>query len=208
MARKVKKLPQRNKFTIITNGKESEKNYFEALRGINRSIFNIDVKFENADPTHLVERALREKQTSNQVWIVFDKDEFPNEAVYNAIWTARKNGIGVAFSNAAFEVWLLNHFKEFSIEKKPNELLSILDSTLKENGYTKDYQKNDADLIKRAFIPRLDVAVHNADVSLQKRIADHNLQNPNNNSYPYCDWNSCTTVHKLVKALKLKGNVR
>ena len=112
MARKVKKLPQRNKFTIITNGKESEKNYFEALRGTNRSIFNIDVKFENANPTGLVESALCEKKTSNQVWIVFDKDEISNEAVYNVIGIARENDIGVAFSNAAFEVWLLNHFKK------------------------------------------------------------------------------------------------
>ncbi len=204
MSRKVKKLPQRDKFTIITNGKESERNYFEAVRGAKHSIFDIAVEFDNADPISLVKRAIREKQASNQVWIVFDKDEFPNEAVYEAMRLARNNGIGVAFSNAAFEVWLIDHFKKFSVEKTADELLSILDSALKEHGYTKGYQKNDADLVKKEFMPRIDTAVLNADVSLQKRIAEHNKQKPSDKNYPYCDWNSCTTVHKLVEALKLE----
>lgn len=204
MARKLKKLSQRDKFTIITNGKESEKNYFEAVRGAKRSIFDIAVEFDNADPISLVQRAMRKKQTSNQVWIVFDKDEFPSEAIYEAMKTARRNGIGVAFSNAAFEVWLIDHFKEFSAEKTPDELLTILDSTLKEHGYSKGYRKNDAELIKTELIPRLDEAVHNADVSLQKRIAEYKYENAAEGSYPLCDWNSCTTVHKLVEALKLE----
>lgn len=204
MARRLKKLPQRDKFTIITNGRESEKNYFEAVRRAKRSIFDIAVEFDNADPISLVQRAMRKKQTSNQVWIVFDKDEFLSEAIYEAMKTARRNGIGVAFSNAAFEVWLIDHFKEFSVEKTADELLSILDSALKGHGYTKGYQKNDADLVKKEFVPRIDTAVLNADVSLQKRIAEHNKQKPSDRNYPYCDWNSCTTVHKLVEALKLE----
>ena len=204
MPRNVKKLQQRSKFTIITNGKESERNYFEAVRGAKHSIFDIAVEFDNADPISLVKRAIREKEASNQVWIVFDKDEFPSEAVYEAMRLARKNGIGVAFSNAAFEVWLIDHFREFSSEKTADELLPILDSALKEHGYTKGYQKNDADLIKKEFMPRIDKAVLNANVSLQKRIADHNKQKPGDRNYPYCDWNSCTTVHKLVEALKLE----
>lgn len=204
MPRNVKKLQQRSKFTIITNGKESERNYFEAVRGTKHSIFVIAVEFDNADPISLVKRAIREKPDSNQMWIVFDKDEFPSESVYEAMRLARNNGIGVAFSNAAFEVWLIDHFREFSAEKTADELLSILDSALKEHGHTKGYQKNDADLVKKEFMPRIDKAVLNADVSLQKRIAEHNKQKPGDRNYPYCDWNSCTTVHKLVEALKLE----
>jgi hypothetical protein len=204
MARKLKKLSQRDKFTIITNGKESEKNYFEAVRGAKRSIFDIAVEFDNADPISLVQRAMRKKQTSNQVWIVFDKDEFPSEAIYEAMKTARRNGIGVAFSNAAFEVWLIGHFREFSAEKTPDELLHILDSALKEYGYSKGYRKNDAELIKTELRPRLDKAVHNADVSLQKRIVEYKHGSSTEEGYPLCDWNSCTTVHKLVEALKLE----
>lgn len=204
MARRLKKLHQRDKFTIITNGRESEKNYFEAVRRAKRSIFDIAVEFDNADPISLVQRAMRKKQTSNQVWIVFDKDEFPSEAIYEAMKTARRNGIGVAFSNAAFEVWLIDHFKEFSAEKASDELLHILDSALKEHGYSKGYRKNDAELVKTELMPRLDKAVHNADVSLQKRIVEYKHGSSTEEGYPLCDWNSCTTVHKLVEALKLE----
>ena len=204
MARKTKKLQQRNKFIILTNGRESEKNYFEALRGFRRSIYDVRVEFENAAPPRLVNRAIREKETSNQVWVVFDKDEFPADAIYEAMKSARQNNVGVAFSNAAFEVWLINHFKEFSSEKSAGDLLPILDLLLKNNGYSKGYAKNDADVFHGMLLPLIDTAMHNADISLQKRIAAYNQTHPGERSYPYCEWNSCTTVHKLVEALKLE----
>lgn len=203
MARKTKKLQQRNRFIIITNGKETEKNYFTALRGFRHSIYDIKVEFENADPAGLIRRAIREKDSSNRVWIVFDKDEFTDDVVYDVIRTANENDIGYAFSNAAFEVWLIDHFREFSLEKTSEELVVILDSILKNQGYSKGYEKNDTEAFQTLLLPSLDNAVHNADVSLQKRILKYNTARPNDKNYPYCDWNSCTTVHKLIDALKL-----
>ena len=204
MARKTKNLNQRDKFIIITNGKETEKNYFTALRGYRRSIYQINVEFENSDPIGLVNRAVREKLPSNLVWIVFDKDEFSPDVVYTAMRTAKQNDIGVAFSNMAFEVWLINHFEEFSKEKNADELVAILDERLRRTGYGKGYEKNNEELIKTEFLPALDDAVHNSDVSLQKRIAEFNEVRPGEKNYPYCEWNSCTTVHKLIDALKLE----
>ena len=205
MARKTKKLHQRDKFVIFTNGKMTEKNYFQALRGYRHSIFDITVKFVNADPEGLIRRAVKEKDSSNQVWVVFHKDEFPSDKITAAMIFARKSNVGVALSNAAFEVWLINHIKEYSSEKTASELLQILDSILKDEGYLAGYSKNDSDMITEVFLPRLDEAVHNADVSLQKRIAEYNLIHTHSpqHGYPYCDWNSCTTVHKLIEALKL-----
>lgn len=204
MARKTKKLNQRDTFIIITNGKETEKNYFTALRGYRRSIYQISVEFENSDPIGLVNRAVREKLPSNIVWVVFDKDEFSSDVVNEAMRTAKHNDVGVAFSNLAFEVWLIDHFEEYSKEKSADELVAILDERLKRMGYGTGYKKNNEGLIKTAFLPVLDDAVHNADVSLQKRIAEYNEVCPGEKNYPYCDWNSCTTVHKLIDALKLE----
>lgn len=204
MARKTKNIPTRNKFIIITNGKESEKNYFTKLRGFRRSVYDIEVEFDNAAPLSLVQRAVREKNSSNTVWIVFDKDEFPKDAVYRAMQIAKQENIGVAFSNIAFEVWLISHFREFSLEKNADELLDILDMLLKNHGYKKGYEKNDEEVFEKQFLPVLETAVRNSDVSLQKRIAAYNSNRPNDKNYPYCDWNSCTTVHKLIKALKLE----
>ena len=204
MARKTKGLQTRSKFIILTNGKETEKNYFESLRGFRRSIYDVKVKFINGDPIKLVERAVTEKQTSNQVWIVFDKDEFPVEAIDNTLRLARKNGIRVAFSNAAFEVWLINHFKEYNRETTAHKLVQVLDELLKNEGYTAGYHKNDLEVIQTMFLPYIDRALNNADVSLQKRIAEYDQTHPHIALYPYCEWNSCTTVHKLVEAMKLE----
>lgn len=203
MARKVKRIPQRSEFIIFTNGKESETNYFKALRASTRSIYDIKVVFSNGDPVNLVNKAILRKQSANQVWVVFDKDEFPDDAVNNAMRTARRNGIGVAFSNPSFEVWLIDHFVEYTQEKTAGELFAILDAFVKDSGYTNGYSKNDETMIEEVFMPRLMSAVHNADVSLQKRIVSYNQSRPNSTEIPYCKWNSCTTVHRLIAALKL-----
>lgn len=206
MARKTRRLRQRDKFIIITNGKGTEKNYFTALRGYRRSIYDIKVEFENADPIGLINRAIREKESSNRVWIVFDKDEFSDDIIYETMRIAKQNDVGVAFSNIAFEVWLICHFKEFSLEKSADELIKIINSIFKDKGYNREYLKNDLESIRILFLPALDNARQNADISLQKRIAEFNCTKPNTQSYPYCDWNSCTTVHKLIDALKLETN--
>ena len=43
MARKTKKIPVRDEFLIVTNGKRSEKDYFEILRSKIKSIYKIKV---------------------------------------------------------------------------------------------------------------------------------------------------------------------
>ena len=204
MARKVKNLKQRNQFVIVTNGKRSEKNYFNALRVKFRSIYDIDVKFENGDPLTVVKRAIREKKTSNQVWFIFDTDTFPDETIYKCMAIARNEDIGIAFSNAAFEVWLINHFDKLEAEKTPANLLDVLDSYIRDEGYAQGYSKNDCVLVEEVFLPRLETAKLNSEVSLQKRIVEYNRLKPNDTNYPLCEWNSCTTVHKLVEALKLQ----
>ena len=58
--------------------------------------------------------------------------------------------------------------------------------------------------MKTEFIPRLDDAVHNADVVHQKRVLEYRKERQDEN-YPICDWNSYTNVHKLVEAMKLQN---
>ena len=57
MPRKTKQLAVRDEFLILTNGKRTEKNYFEAVRSNYKSIFKISVKFMNDDPVALVSHA-------------------------------------------------------------------------------------------------------------------------------------------------------
>ena len=205
MGRKTKNFPVRDEFLILTNGKRSEKNYFEALRAYRRSIYKIKVEFQNNDPLKLVNYAVEQKSSANRVWCVFDKDYFTDESIYQAMNLAKTNEIGVAFSNAAFEVWLIDHFKQFETEKDADALQVILDKLLKENGYSKGYAKNDADVIERVFLPLLDDAVHNADVVHQKRVLEYKESGRPDDILPLCSWNSYTNVHKLVEALRLEN---
>lgn len=141
MPRKTKKIAVRDEFLILTNGKRTEKNYFEAVRSNYKSIFKISVKFMNDDPVALVDHAIGMKNVQNRVWCVFDKDEFLTDSIEQAIRTAKENGIGIAFSNMAFEVWLIDHFEKCCVEKNAEKLIIDFDRILKANGYAKGYAK-------------------------------------------------------------------
>ena len=203
MPRKTKQLAVRDEFLILTNGKRTEKNYFEAVRSNYKSIFKISVKFMNDDPVALVDHAIGMKNARNRVWCVFDKDEFPTDSVEPAIKTAKENGIGIAFSNIAFEVWLIDHFEKCYTEKTAEKLIADFDRILRAKGYNKGYAKEDKQMITDVLMPCLDEAVHNADVVMQNRVLKYKEYRKDDN-YPFCDWNSFTNVHKLIDALKLE----
>ena len=188
---------------IVTNGKKSEKNYFEVLRSRIKTIYKVKVTFLNGNPRELVEYAIKSKTVSNRVWCVFDKDDFSNDLIYHSLALARKNGIRVAFSNIAFEVWLIEHFCCFDAKKSASELISYLDNLFKKEGYNERYLKNDVNQIKNIFMPRLNKAMENADLAYQKRMADYKQNSETNGNIPVCNWNSYTDVHKLIKALKV-----
>lgn len=203
MARRKNLINQRNEFYIITNGKETEKNYFEALKS-KKSPYDVKVKFENADPLGLVEYAKRFLNDSNQVWIVFDVDYTHKDGrLIPAINKAEKEGIKYAFSNLAFEVWLISHFEKCERELNADGHKQILDRYLssKKKGLT--YEKNDIESIKQYFLPYYKTAINNAKIVYQKRKAAHEAECGQSSKPKIWEWNSCTTVYKLVEALKL-----
>ena len=108
-----------------------------------------------------------------------------------------------AFSNIAFEVWLIDHFEKCYTEKTAEKLIADFDRILRAKGYTKGYAKEDKQMITDVLMPRLDEAVHNADVVMQNRVLKYKEYRKDDN-YPFCDWNSFTNVHKLIDALKLE----
>lgn len=203
MPRSSKNLSVRDEFLIVTNGRQTEKNYFEAIRSRYKSIYKIKVKFLNDEPSALVAFAISEKSLRNRVWCVFDKDEFPSSSIERAMKTAKENGIGIAFSNMAFEVWLIDHFEKCEHEKSADTLVKELDRLLKAKEYPQGYSKEDSEMIKKILMPRLRDAIQNADIVMQTRVLQYK-EHHNDENYPVCDWNSFTSVHKLIEALKLE----
>jgi len=56
----------------------------------------------------VVERAQEERQKSeyDQIWVVFDKDDFPSDDFNQAVFMAERLGFGVAYSNQALSIGL------------------------------------------------------------------------------------------------------
>lgn len=202
MARKSDKLTARNTFYILTNGEQTECNYFRLLKA-KHSIYDVKVIFQNDDPIGLVNHALNYVREANQVWCVFDIDYTNDDGrLRPALKKAEDNKIKIAYSNIAFEVWLISHYEKCSKSLEINQLQGELDKLLKlnEKGYT--YSKTDEKLLKKCFIPKYKQAVENAKIVYQKRVQE--CAEMHNSNYPIWKWNSSTTVYKLVEALKLK----
>lgn len=108
-------------FLIYCEGKNTEPSYFNKFK---LSFVTIDSFGEGKNTLSLVNRAkeiadeaVRKNKKYDQVWCVFDADPKPSnpyqaENFNNAIKKAKSLGFGVAYSNQAFEYWLILHFED------------------------------------------------------------------------------------------------
>ena len=92
-------------FLIVCEGENTEPDYFNAFR---LTSANVKAVGQGINTVRLVQKAIsikeEEKRKGNrfdQYWVVFDKDDFPNNDFNNAIVLAQKNGFRVAYSNQA-----------------------------------------------------------------------------------------------------------
>ena len=101
---------------LVCEGRNTEPSYFDQLQA-----HFLRVRFkavgEGYNRESLVNRALALRQDRNydEVWCVFDKDpglNVPPDSFAKAIELAKNENLRVAWSNEAFEYWLLLHFVE------------------------------------------------------------------------------------------------
>jgi hypothetical protein len=177
------------KILIVSEGTQTEKNYFESFR-VNQ--LDIHVYGEGANTVSLVRRAITYKDVAKSknnpytyAWVVFDRDSFPKENVEYAFELARENDINCAFSNEAFELWYLLHFDYRDTGMCRDEYKNALTRKLKFK-----YEKNSLKIFN-ALLPHLDTALKHAN-----KLAQSYNQNDK-----YSDRNPYTSVHKLVELL-------
>jgi hypothetical protein len=123
---------------IVCEGKNTEPSYFRQFR-----LATVKVRVEGlgSNTMDLVNRALsfRDEEEFDQVWVVFDKDEFDSEMFNAAIDKAHSKGIGVAYSNQSFEYWLILHFNDHPGGGMDRKLYhSVLKRHLKPQGLSYD----------------------------------------------------------------------
>jgi hypothetical protein len=111
LERPVAELTEKPSILIVCEGENTEPSYFNQFRITSAEVKSIG---EGYNTVSLVNRALTLSQQGNydQVWCVFDKDDFNDNNFNSAIQIAEANKFGVAYSNQSFEYWLILHFND------------------------------------------------------------------------------------------------
>lgn len=188
--RPIAKLIEKPSILIVCEGKNTEPSYFNQFRLSSATVKSIG---EGYNTTSLVNRAKQlsiEKQY-DQVWCVFDKDDFSENDFNKAIKIAKVQGFGVAYSNQSFEYWLILHFEDHQgggmhrrdYNGKINELLKPFNVT---------YDGNKR--VSESFFELLDKRINLAITRAERNFNQFDNINPAKEE-------SSTTVFELVKEL-------
>jgi hypothetical protein len=111
LERPAAELTEKPSILIVCEGENTEPSYFNQFRITSAKVKSVG---EGYNTVSLVNRALALSQQGNydQVWCVFDKDDFSDDDFNSAIQIALANNFGVAYSNQSFEYWLILHFND------------------------------------------------------------------------------------------------
>ena len=194
------RLPNPERIFIYTEGKETEPNYFRAMRDDDTITkkYTITIKDgKGQSPLKVVEGAigylknLGKSTFYDQKWCVLDvEDSSKSDVLLKACKLASDNDFKLCLSNPSFEVWYLSHF-----EKSPRFLFDgrAAKSEVKrlwQKHFNRDYDENDA----RQYADlrsSLRTAVENAQWVLENHHWNGSCK----------DCNSSTEVYKLILRL-------
>jgi hypothetical protein len=103
---------ERSKILIVCEGKNTEPSYFSQFKLSNAEIYPVGQGRNTITLVESVEKIVENSGKSfDEIWCVFDKDDFPNANFDNAIAKAKSLNYKVAYSNQAFEYWFILHFE-------------------------------------------------------------------------------------------------
>lgn len=110
-SRKSSQIPQNPIILIYCEGKNTEPSYFKHFK---IPTVTIETFGDGLNTTSLVNEAKKyaSQKKYEKVWCVFDKDDFLPDDFDSAIQLAQNYGFQVAYSNQAFEYWLILHFED------------------------------------------------------------------------------------------------
>ena len=190
---------------ILTESRETEPSYFDALKNEDsvKAIFKVNIKRTGDCPDKVLRRAieLQEEQelrdsegifAYDQVWCVLDVEGPENlKSMNEAIDLAQKNNIRLCLSNPCFEIWFLSHFVR---EGRYYRSAKAVEQRLNKPWHDRigqEYDKTDA-RIYDMISDLTDQAIQNAQWVREEHHKDK--KNP-------LDCNSSTEVYRLVKFL-------
>lgn len=148
---------ERRYFLIVSEGIRTEPMYFKywSKKLPKNLIKSIEVHGVGDNTINVVKKAieLRDKRRCDpvlpdydEVWAIFDKDDFPNDRYNEAVTYAKHNGIESGHSNESFELWYLLHFEYLQANLNRTDYIKKLTEYL---GYK--YAKNSLKVVKDIF---------------------------------------------------------
>lgn len=201
------KQPKANSFLIVTEGERTEALYFEGMQKLILSKIGgmvdvvelpvIDIHGEGRSTERLIEKTDEIVKRANiiyqNVWVVFDKDDFNDfdQAIKHGI----ERGYKVAWSNQSFEYWIYLHFYYNDSALHRDDWNKKLDEIFKEyNLKNGKYQKNYEDIYE--VVNHYD-GVNTAIKNAKRRMAGFKSEKDSPAKY-----DPGTTVYILVEKLK------
>jgi hypothetical protein len=200
-------LLEKKNFLIVCVGENTEPQYFEKFKPTRALVIPLTKAYDplsqaqwtcNAANIRKIEREEAKKRglenfTFDEIWCVFDKDDFDAGQFNNAVTLCGQNNVGCAFSNEAFELWLILHFENLHAPYGRQDYKAKLNGHLNPLGLDYTDSKNVSDELFSILSPLLETAKRNA----RNGYLFHSTQ-----GHTPAQSQSATTVYKLVTELQ------
>jgi len=192
-------------FLVVCEGTKTEPNYFEGIKkdipkGKLHSI-SLEVEGTGKNTLSIIKETIKiskkiQKEKSivfDEIWVVFDKDSFPDVNFNNAIAKAKsQKNMWCAWSNQAFELWYLLHFQFVNTALERDVYKAYLQREIKRvSNMEFKYEKNRPDMY--------DILKKYGNQSQAIKWAEKLIEQYQNEDY--ASQNPCTHVHELVDKL-------
>ena len=161
---------------------ETERIYFEQMKILKRSkMVSVKIKNVKRSALKLAQHAYRDSsyQPFDEVWIVFDKDDLTEKQLEEVNAFCEQHSIQIAYTNEAFELWLLLHFEQVDVTQVYPR--ALLNEKMEQHLQVARYLRNKANAEVIAPIAlRHEVALQNCTEMMELRDCD-------SRDNPYCN---------------------
>ena len=187
----------RKRILIICEGENTEVDYFKKFRIANVTVTPIGIGMSTTKLIKEVEKYQKEiekrkKIQFDEVWVVFDKDE--SSDFEDAIRLARSKKYKVAYSNQAFEYWLVLHFQDHQGgAMQRSAYAAIINENLQKQKYGVNYDAKSKHVSEDMF----DILMGLLQKAYDRACKLYALKKKTNQETQ----ESVTTMHHLVKSI-------
>ena len=196
--RSVETRDKRVYFLIVCEGEKTEPNYFLAIeKELPVGTVKLSIEGTGLNTISLVNHAISLKEKAireyDRVWVVFDKNSFPEDNFNSAIIKGEANDINCAWSNEAFELWFLLHFNYVNTPMSRADYKSYLEREMQaksgDNEYR--YKKNDP----KTYSLLMTHGNQKQAIKWAKKLIETHTDKK------HATHNPCTRIHELIEEL-------